>query len=242
MARIGVEMPQSGLRAHLGRGSAIAEQIGFPLILRPSFTIGRRGRRRRLQPSRSSTSCRGARCRSVADPHAARRGEHHRLEGVRARGHARPQRQRRHHLLHREPRSDGRPHRRLDHRRAGPDADRHRIPAACATPPSHHPRHRRRDRRIEHPVRRRSEDRPHGRHRDEPARLALLGARLQGHRASHRQDRRQAGGRLHARRAAERHHPETPASFEPTHRLRGDEDPALRLREVPGRRHTSPPR
>ena len=37
------------------------------------------------------------------------------------------------------------------------------------------------------------------RHRDEPARLALLGARLQGHRLPDRQDRRAAGRRLHAR-------------------------------------------
>ena len=36
-------------------------------------------------------------------------------------------------------------------------------------------------------------------HRDEPARLALLGARLQGDRLPDRQDRRQARRRLHAR-------------------------------------------
>ena len=33
----------------------------------------------------------------------------------------------------REPRPDGRPHRRLDHGRAGDDADRPRVPARCAT-------------------------------------------------------------------------------------------------------------
>ena len=38
-------------------------------------------------------------------------------------------RQRRHRLLDREPRPDGRAHRRLDHRRAGDDADRPRVPA-----------------------------------------------------------------------------------------------------------------
>ena len=46
------------------------------------------------------------------------------------------------------------------------------------------------------------ERRAHGRDRDEPARLALLGAGVQGHRLSHRQDRGQAGGRLHAGRTA----------------------------------------
>ena len=38
-------------------------------------------------------------------------------------------RQRRDRLLDREPRPDGRAHRRLDHRRAGDDADRPRVPA-----------------------------------------------------------------------------------------------------------------
>ncbi len=41
-----------------------------------------------------------------------------------------------------------------------------------------------------------------GRDRDEPARVALVGAGLQGHRLPDRQDRRQAGRRLHAGRAA----------------------------------------
>ena len=41
--------------------------------------------------------------------------------------------------------------------------------------------------------------RPPRHHRDEPARVALLRARLQGDRLSHRQGRSQAGRRLHAR-------------------------------------------
>ena len=77
-------------------------------------------------------------------------------------------------------------------------------------------RDRRRYRRLERAVRGQSRGRPHGRHRDEPARLALLGAGLEGDRLPDRQGRGQAGGRLHARRARERHHRVTPASFEPT--------------------------
>ena len=42
----------------------------------------------------------------------------------------------RRHLLDRELRPDGRAHRRLDHRRAGADAHRRRVPARCATPRS----------------------------------------------------------------------------------------------------------
>ncbi len=48
-----------------------------------------------------------------------------------------------------------------------------------------------------------------------------------------RQGRRQAGGRLHARRAAQRDHRWRDAGLVRTdHRLRGDQDPALHLREV----------
>ena len=52
----------------------------------------------------------------------------------------------------------------------------------------------------QHPVRRPSRQRPAGRHRDEPARVAQLGAGQQGDRLPDRQDRRQARRRLHARR------------------------------------------
>ena len=48
--------------------------------------------------------------------------------------------------------------------------------------------------------------RPRGRDRDEPARVALLGAGVEGDRLPDRQGRRQAGGRLHAGRAAQRDH------------------------------------
>ncbi len=74
-----------------------------------------------------------------------------------------------------------------------------------------HPRHpqgRRRDRRLEHPVRRQPRERRRARHRDEPARLALFGAGVEGDRLPHREDRGQARRRLHARRDRQRHHEE----------------------------------
>ncbi len=49
-------------------------------------------------------------------------------------------------------------------------------------------------------------ERPDGRDRDEPARLALVGARVEGHRVSDREDRREAGARLSPRRDPQRHH------------------------------------
>ena len=45
-------------------------------------------------------------------------------------------------------------------------------------------------------------------HRNEPARVAFVGACFESDRISDRQDRRQARGRLHARRDSQRHHEE----------------------------------
>ena len=60
-------------------------------------------------------------------------------------------------------------------------------------------------------------DRPRHRDRDEPARLALDRARLEGDRLPDREDRREARDRLPARRDPERHHEgHAGVSFEPT--------------------------
>ena len=100
----------------------------------------------------------------------------------------------------------------------------------------HHPQGRRRDRRVEHPVRRQPGQRPDGRHRDEPARVAVVGAGLEGDRVSDREDRRQARARLSPRRDPERHHPRHAGLLRADHRLRRRQDPALELREVPAGR------
>ena len=74
--------------------------------------------------------------RALPGPLRAGGAQRHRVEGVRARGDARRGGQRGHRLLDRESRPHGRPHRRLDHRRAGDDADRPGVPGRCATPRS----------------------------------------------------------------------------------------------------------
>ncbi len=99
-----------------------------------------------------------------------------------------------------------------------------------------HPRDRRRDRRQQHPVRRQSRHRPHDRHRDEPARQPLQRAGVEGDRLPHRQDRRQARGRLPARRAEERHHARDAGLLRADHRLRRHQGAALDVREIPRRR------
>ncbi len=98
-----------------------------------------------------------------------------------------------------------------------------------------HPRGRRRDRRLQRAVRRQPGDRGDPRHRDEPARVALLGAGLQGDRLPDRQDRRAARRRLRAGGDRQRHHRRHPGELRADDRLRRRQVAALRVREVPGR-------
>ena len=77
----------------------------------------------------------------------------------------------------------------------------------------------------------------HPRDRDEPARLALVGARVEGDRLSDREGRREARRRLHARRGPERPDRHDARELRADARLRRRQDPALRVREVPRRRH-----
>ena len=95
-------------------------------------------------------------------------------------------------------------------RRAGSDPDRQGIPDHAQRRDRGAARDRRRYRRVERAVRGQPGRRPPGRHRDEPARVALLGAGVEGDRLPDRQDRRQAGGRLHARRVATTRSPASP--------------------------------
>ncbi len=62
-------------------------------------------------------------------------------------------------------------------------------------------------------------------------------AGLQGHRLPHREDRRAAGHRLHAGRDPERHHRPDAGLLRARAGLRGGQGAAVRVREVPRRRH-----
>ena len=103
---------------------------------------------------------------------------------------------------------------------------------ACARVPA---RNRRRYRRIERAVRHQSGERPHGDRRDESARVAQLGAGVEGHRIPDREDRGEAGRGLPPRRNQERHHAQDSGLLRADDRLRGGEDSALAVREIPGR-------
>ena len=66
------------------------------------------------------------------------------------------------------------------------------------------------DRRLEHPIRRQPRERRDRGDRDEPTRLALVGAGLEGDRLPDREDRREARRRLRARGDRQRHHRASP--------------------------------
>ena len=111
------------------------------------------------------------------------------------------------------------------------------VPGAARRGDRGHPRGRRRLRRLEHPVRARARDRRAARDRDEPARVALVGAGVEGDRLPDREGRGQARRRLHARRDPERPDRHDAGELRADARLRRRQVPALRVREVPGRGH-----
>ena len=243
MTGIGLHSAKSGIAHSMDEALAVQRRIaheiggnGFPMVIRPSFTLGGTGGGIAYNPDEFEEICkRGLDLSPTKELLIEESAD--RLEGVRDGGGPRQGGQLHHRLLDREPRPDGHPHRRLDHGGAGADADRQGIPADAQRLDRDPARDRRRDRRLERAVRDQPEGRPDGRHRDEPARLALLGAGLEGDRLSDRQGRGQARGRLHARRAEERHHRRRHAGeLRAVDRLRGHQDPALRVREVPRRR------
>ena len=232
--------PELGPGVHPRRGDGDRRAGRLPAD-HPAVVHPRRQRHRLRRRRRGDAPGRRPRPRhqpGVGDPHrAVDRG----VEGVRARGDARPRRQRGGHLLDRELRRHGRAHRRLHHRRARADAHRRRVPAPARRGVRVHPPHRRRHRRLQHPVRGEPRQRRRRRHRDEPARVAQQRARQQGDRLPHRQDRGASRGRLPARRDHERHHGRDAGVVRADHRLRRHQDPAVGVREaarrVAGARH-----
>jgi carbamoyl-phosphate synthase large subunit len=98
MEEIGLRVPKSGLCRSLEEARRVVAALGYPLIVRPSF------------------------------PPGAARAVGSGLEGVRARGHARPRRQRDRGLLGRERRPHGCAHRGLGDGGAAADALRSRVP------------------------------------------------------------------------------------------------------------------
>ena len=127
MDQIGLESAALGHRAHAGRGARGRPTIGFPIIIRPRFTLGGTGGGIAYNARSSRRSSRAA-SRSpdprVLIERVVLGWKEFELEVMRDNADNFVV-----DLLHRELRSDGRAHRRLDHRRAGADAHRPRVPA-----------------------------------------------------------------------------------------------------------------
>ena len=134
MEGAGLRVPWSVIVESVGRGRE-GPRVGRDRAAgdRPACVHARRpGRRSGADRDRAARSrLRGP--RGEPDQPGPGRGVGARLGRVRARGDARPQRQRGRDLLDRERRPDGRPHRRLGHRRARPDAHRPRSTRSFAT-------------------------------------------------------------------------------------------------------------
>ena len=159
MTEIGLRGAAVGHRVHAStRRCTVADEVGYPVIVRPAFILGGGGTGIAHDPDEMQhVAARGLAASPISEILIERSVVG--LEGVRARGDARPRRQRRRHLLDRERRPDGRAHRRVDHRRARADAHRRRVPAHARRRVRVHPPHRRRDRRLQRAVRGRPADR-----------------------------------------------------------------------------------
>jgi carbamoyl-phosphate synthase large subunit len=127
MTKIGLGRRASASRTAWTRPGQVQRRVGFPHDHPPSFTLGGTGGGIAYNKEEFRDHLQ-ARPGSLADQRGADRGVAARLERVRDGGGARQGGQLHHHLLDREPRPDGRAHRRLDHRRPGADADRQGIP------------------------------------------------------------------------------------------------------------------
>ncbi len=233
MASVGLRVPRSVIVRTMAEAEAALDGgLLPPVVIRPAFTLGGHGGgfARTVDEYFEAVGRGPAREPHLADP---ARGVGRGLGRVRARGDPRPARQRRDHLLDREHRPDGRAHGRLDLRRAVDDAVRPRVPDAPRRRRRRDPRRRRRDRRLERAVRAEPRDGRARRDRDEPARLAQLGARVEGDRLPDREGRDEARDRLHARRDPERHHRHDARVLRADDRLRRGEGAPLRVREVP---------
>ena len=124
MADLGIEVSRAGYAYSVEDALAIAEELGYPVVLRPSFTMGGAGGgiardvdelvrivSQGLELSPAS---------EVLVEESIEGWKEYEMEVMR---------QRHHRLLHREFGPHGRAHRRLHHRGPGPDLDRPGIPA-----------------------------------------------------------------------------------------------------------------
>ena len=150
MDRIGLATPRSAIAHSLEEALQVQSRIGFPCIIRPSFTLGGSGGASAYNRDEFIEICRRGLDLSPTNEllidESLLGWKEFEMEVIPGQA-----RQLHHRLLHREPRSHGDPYRRLHHGGAGADLDRQGVP----TPPQRlHCRpsgDRRGDRRIQRP-------------------------------------------------------------------------------------------
>ena len=155
MEGAGLRVPWSLIVESVGRGRARRSPTGeieLPAIVRPAFTLGGQGggvgqTETELRQVVSEGLAASPINQVLVEESVLGWGEFE-LEVMRDRNDNVVD-----HLLDRERRPDGRPHRRLGHGRAGADAHRRALPGAPRPGDRGDPRGRRRDRRLERPVR-----------------------------------------------------------------------------------------
>jgi carbamoyl-phosphate synthase large subunit len=242
MIEIGLAAAPESRHSHLphdGRGLEAAAELGYPWSSVPSFTLG--GKARASPTTRSSREIAAA--TAWTPPRSPRSSSRSRSSGGRSTSSrsCATSRQRRDRLLDREPRPDGRPHRRLDHRRARrmtlTDREYQAMrDAAFASSAS-----RRRDRRLQHPVRGQPRRRPHGRHRDEPAGVAPRRWRRRPPASRSPRSPPSSPSATPSTRSPTTSPKQTPASFEPTIDYVVVKVPRFAFEKFPGRRHPHHP-
>ena len=105
----GAESARSDIAHSIEEVDKIAEKFGYPLVVRPSFTMGGLGSG--IAHNEEELHRIAAPASITRPPRSPDRRGHRGLEGIRARAHARPQRQRRGRLPDRERRPGRRAHR-----------------------------------------------------------------------------------------------------------------------------------
>ena len=133
----------------------IIDHVGFPAIIRPSYTLGGTGGgiayNREEYETMAMAGIDASPTSEVLVEESVIGWKEFELEVMRDLAD-----NVRHHLLHRKLRPDGGSYRRLHHRRPGPDPDRQGISDPARRLHPDHPRDRRRDGRIQYPVRHQS--------------------------------------------------------------------------------------
>ena len=202
---------------------------------RPAGVHARRHRRRHRRDGARLPRARPGRPARQPDRPGHGREVPGRLAGDRVRGDARRRRHVHRRVLDGERGSARRPYGRFDRRGAGPDADRRRPPATAERGPRDHPGARGRGwlQRPVRPVARLDRVR---RDRGQPARVAELGARVEGDGLPDRPGRGADRGRAAAGRDPERGHRDDRRRLRTRSRLRRGQAAAVPVRQVPRRR------